>query len=69
MKRSYLISYLVLALLMFQSCKEKQTEMMVIAIKQQETQNAYGTYLTQDHQGNAVLCWTEKDQKQIHFTG
>ncbi|MEJ5961035.1 sialidase family protein [Pedobacter immunditicola] len=61
MKHSFLLLYLFLTLLMVQSCKEKQHEIVAqpLSLTPQETS---GVYFTQDHHRNAVLCWTEKDQ-------
>ena len=60
MKHSFLLLYLFFGLLMLQSCKEKRHEMVAkpLTKAQQETS---GAYFTHDHQGNAVLCWSEKD--------
>lgn len=60
MKHSLLL-YMLLGFLMLQSCKEKQHENVALPLNQAQ-QEASGAYFTQDHQGNAVLCWTEKDE-------
>lgn len=50
----------VLALL--GSCARKESRPLVQLLNSRGI-NSVGPYLTQDHKGNAVLCWTEQDGK------
>ena len=57
---SFLLLYISLGLLMVQSCKNKPYKMVEQPLSKTQ-QEASGAYFTYDYQGNAVLCWTEKD--------
>jgi len=57
---SFLLFYISLGLLMFQSCNDKPHKMVEQPLSTTQ-QEASGAYFTHDHQGNSVLCWTEKD--------
>jgi hypothetical protein len=62
MKKSFLILYALMGFLMLHSCSKKQKESASKPLKTAHHE-AYNAYFTQDHEGNAVLCWTEKDNK------
>jgi hypothetical protein len=54
--------YILLILLLISSCKPKETSQKQIRLSEIGT-DAAGPYLTKDNEGNPVICWAERDNK------
>src|SRR4051812_20534732 len=53
--------FALISLSLFSACKPSKKDSSTIQIIQMQHADAVAPYLSQDNQGRAVLCWTEKN--------